>query len=121
MKKWYIIAIILAVAALITTLSYKVDLPAIQPSKVITIHNEYKWALSGTSFVTTYNDRVGSVSGAKTSHICLSGNDESCFLITVWSGDYQSYYTAYWTTIFNTMIAETGSTLTLADLSAQLA
>jgi len=119
MKKWYLVAIILVIAALITTLSYNLDVPSLQPSKIITTR-EYKWILTGASFITTYNDNNSPVSGAKTSHICLAGNDESCFLITIWSGSYESYFTAYWTTMFNKMIAESGSTVTKDDLTAQL-
>lgn len=61
MKKWYIIAIILVSAALVTTLNYKIDVPPIQTGKIITTR-EYKWALSGESFITTYNDRDDAIS-----------------------------------------------------------
>lgn len=80
----------------------------------------YHWSFSGASFVTTFSDKYTNISGARNTHACLAGNDESCFLITVWPGNYASYFNAYWITMFDQMMDQPGSSITDDDLKAQL-
>lgn len=80
----------------------------------------YKWSFTGASFITTFTDKQSPVTGAKTTHTCLAGNDESCFMITVWSGNYASYFNAYRISVFDQLMNASGSEVTNDDLKAQL-
>ena len=86
----------------------------------MTIQRNYKWSFTGESFVTTFSDKHSPVSDAKNTHACLAGNDDSCFLIAVRSGNYASYFNAYRISVYEQMIDATGSTVTDDDLKAQL-
>ncbi|MBP6910298.1 hypothetical protein KBC03_01740 [Patescibacteria group bacterium] len=50
----------------------------------------------------------------------MVGNDESCFVITVRSGNYASYFNAFWIAMFEQMMQQSGSTVTNDDLIGQL-
>lgn len=120
MKKRYIFSIIVVIIAVIGIITYTVDMPSSFNGRKIMIQRSYKWSFTGASFVTTFTDKKSPVTGAKTTHTCLAGNDESCFMITVWSGNYASYFNAYWISMFDQMMAASGSTVTDDDLKAQL-
>lgn len=87
MKKRYLVAILVVIAACITTFNYTLNIPSPLPTGKLIPRpsNYYKWSLTGASFITTPVQIGSPVVGAQTKHTCLSGNDESCFLITVWS------------------------------------
>lgn len=120
MKNWYIAAIVLVIIAFAAIITYRIDMPPFGSRKIMLPRN-YNWSFSGASFITTFTDKTSPVTGAKTTHTCLAGNDESCFLITVWSGNYPSYFNSYRIALFGEMMAQSGSTLTEDDLKGQLA
>lgn len=118
MKYLQPIGIAAVVIALIALLTYNVDVAAPQTSNVVP--QSYDWSLTGESFVTTFVQKSNSITGAKDTHTCLAGNDESCFMITVWSGNYASYFNAYRISKYEEMMSASGSTVTVDDLKAHL-
>lgn len=119
MKNRYLVVIIIAIVAIFGIISYNVELPPFNGRNIMT-SKTYNWSFTGESFVTTFSDKHTPVPGAKNTHACLAGNDESCFLITVWTGNYAGYFNAYRIANYETMMAMTGSELTENDLKSQL-
>lgn len=119
MKKRYVVVLLIAIVAIIGIMTYETDIVTTTPTGEF-LNRSYKWSFTGQSFITTYTDRAGDVKGAKMSHACLVGNDESCFQIVVRSGNYASYFNAFRIAMFEQMMQQTGSTVTQDDLLAQL-
>ena len=118
MKHIKLFGIVAIVLALIALLSYRVDLPSFRSNNIIP--KSYDWMLTGESFVTTYTSQGNLITGARDTHKCLAGNDESCFLITVRPGNYASYFNAYWIHYYDQMMSTSGSTATINDLKDHL-
>jgi|GEM_PF-3615209 len=119
MKNRYLISILVVIAAAIGIISYKVELPSFHTTK-ITLPKNYTWSFTGQSFITTFNDAFTPIEGARNTHACLAGNDESCFLITVRSGNYAGYFNAFRIENFKKMMTFSGSEVSQDDLNAQL-
>lgn len=118
MKNWYIVVILLAIISFIIMVNYSVDVfPFNHESRII---NAYKWSFTGESFVTTFTDQESPVKEAKNTHACLAWNDESCFVITVRSWNYASYFNAYWIAIYEQLMASSWWEVTFEDLKSQL-
>lgn len=118
MKNRYIVVILLAIVSFIIMVNYSVDI--FHFSKESRIINAYQWEFTGESFVTTFTDQQAPVKEAKNTHACLAWNDESCFIITVRSGNYASYFNAYWIAIYEELMAAPWSEVTFDDLKSQL-
>lgn len=121
MKNRYFVGIFIAALAFVIVLTYDTSLPAPSEGKIIIPHTPtLKRSLTGGSFVQKSIPQTVSGSKVKDTSVCLAENDESCFLITVWSGDYASYFTLYRSAIFTEMIEATWSSVTVDDMNAQI-
>ncbi len=114
----------MAITAIIFIIRYNTDIP-IYNEPVVTVptntgtHHSLRM-FTGINMTNRNTQTDSPLSGTQTTYSCLTDNDESCFTITTRSGDYKSYFNAYRRTMFQDMIAVSGSTVTQDDMNAQI-